>query len=195
MALSQKLDTLRLSLSCCTQRGDQNSHVLITEPDRSATLKKVTLCAQPGDWFSFNPDKGRKSRGGAALMSPLLSTERDFAHHRACDCVVFALRDGKLTVLYIDLKSGDSGGYEKQFKSTKQFVRYALGLLNEFHGHVFPSKDERYVILQHAKSVSINKMATTAKSCNLTQSQPSKPYKRRVKNGDFLYLAELLGSD
>jgi len=189
MALSAELDQLRESFSCCTYRGDQHTHVLIAEHDKLAKLRKVTLNAPNGDWFSFDPDNGR---GRKALMSPLLATGRAHDHHRACDCVVLVRRNGKLTALYIDLKSGDPTGYSGQFKSTRQFVRYALGLLAEFHGHQLELIEERYVVLFGGKPALINKTTTVPKSAKIGKTQPGKPYKREVPNPCQLYLKELL---
>ena len=189
MALSMAMEGLHASLSCCTARGDQHTHVLIQEHDAQATLKKVSLYAPNGDWFSFGPDKGR---GKTALMSPLLATGGAHAHHRACDCVVMILRDGKLTVLYIELKSGNPSGYSGQFRSTRQFVRYALGLLKEFHGHVLPLAEERYVVLHSGKSALLNKTPTVPRTGKIGATQPEKPYKREVPNPGRLYLKELL---
>lgn len=52
MALSVELEKLNTSLSCCTYRGDQHTHVIIEEQDLLAKLKKVTLIAPNGNWFS-----------------------------------------------------------------------------------------------------------------------------------------------
>lgn len=191
MALSAELDDLCASLSCCTYRGDQHEHVLINEQDTSAKLRKVTLSAKNGDWFSFDPDKGR-AVGKERLMSPLLSVGKAHDHHRACDCVVMIRREGRLTVLYIDLKSESAKGYETQFKSTRQFVRYALGLLDEFHGHRLLPDEERYVILCGGKPALINKTTTAPKPEKLGKTEPHKPYKRKVTNHATLYLRELL---
>jgi hypothetical protein len=191
MALSAELDALRTSLSCCTFWGDQHTHVIIDEQDVLAKLRKVTLVASSGDWFSFDPDKGR-AVGKERLMSPLLSVGKTHDHHRACDCVVLIRREGRLAVLYIDLKSGSTKGYEGQFKSTRQFVRYALGLLKEFYGHALSPDEERYVILCGGKPASINKTTTVPKFERLGKTQPDKPYKREVANRARLYLKELL---
>lgn len=189
MALSAEMEKLHASLSCCTYRGDQHAHVLVEDHDAHAKLKKVTLIAPNGDWFSFDPDRGR---GKKALMSPLLATGSTHDHHRACDCVVMLIRDGKLTVLYIELKSGNPSGYSGQFKSTRQFVRYALGLLEEFHGHTLPLAEERYVVLHGGKPVLLNKTPTVAKTGKIGTTQPDRPYKREVPNPGKLYLKELL---
>lgn len=189
MALSKEQDALRASLSCSTYRGDQHTHVLIEEHDDLAKLKKVILKAPNGDWFSFDPDNGR---GKKALMSPLLATGKEHDHHRSCDCVVLIRRDGKLIALYIDLKSENPTGYSGQFKSTRQFVRYALGLLTEFYGHSLTLAEERYVVLYGGKPALINKTTTVPKTEKIGKTQPDKPYKREVPNACSLYLKELL---
>ena len=189
MALSAEQDALRSSLSCCTYRGDMHTHVLIEEHDILAKLKKVTLIAPNGDWFSFDPDKGR---GRNALISPLLATGKMHDHHRACDCVVLVRRAGRLIALYIDLKSEAPKGYAGQFKSTRQFVRYALGLLAEFHGYSLGLAEERYVVLYGGKQALINKTTTAPKLEKIGKTQPDRPYKRNVPNHCNLYLKELL---
>lgn len=187
--LSVELEALRASLSCGTYRGDQHTHVLIEEHDAQAKLRKVTLQAATGDWFSFDPDSGRCKTG---LMSPLLTTGKQHDHHRACDCVVLIRRNGELTALYLDLKSGNPVGYSGQFKSTRQFVRYALGLLAEFHGHALTLTEERYVVLYGGKPAPINKTPTVPKMNRIDKTQPDKPHKREVSHPCRLYLKELL---
>jgi hypothetical protein len=190
MALSVDLQRLHDSLSCCTYNGGQHNHILIKETDVSAKLKNVTLIAPPGDWFSFDPDKGR---GTPALMSNLLAAGVGHSHHRACDCVVIINRNGNLTVLYIDLKSGSPSKYSGQFKSTKQFVRYLIGLFKEFHGMDFKLELERYVILHGGKPALINKTTTVPKLENIRATSPEKPYMRELPQPARLFLKELLG--
>lgn len=180
------LEKLHDSLSCTGYRGDQHTHILIEETDRLATLKKVTLSAPNGDWFSFAPDKGR---GKAAQMSPLLATGPQHDHHRACDSVIMVCRQGRLHVLYIDLKSGNPDGYAGQFKSTRQFVSYALGLLAEFHGEAFVGPEERYVVLYGGKKPLLDKKTTVPQT---KKTRPNAAFKREVANGARLYLKELL---
>lgn len=189
MTLSAQLRSLQDSLSCCTYNGAQHTHVLISETDPSAKLKSVTLIAPAGDWFSFDPDKGR---GKAAQMSPLLATGAAHDHHRACDCVILVNRDGKLTALYVDLKSGNPIGYAGQFKSTRQFVRYALGLLEDFHNTKFTLTEERFVVLFGGKPALLQKTTTVPKLERLGKTRPDKPHKREVPQPAKLYLKELL---
>jgi hypothetical protein len=189
MGLTAQLQKLHDSLSCCTYNGAQHTHVLIKETDPAAKLKSVTLSAPAGDWFSFDPDKGR---GKAAQMSPLLATGAAHDHHRACDCVIFINRGGQLVVLYVDLKSGNPVGYSGQFKSTRQFVRYVLGLLAEFHGTHLPLAEERFVVLYGGKPALLNKTTTVPKLEKIGKTQPDKPHKREVSQPAKLYLKELL---
>lgn len=189
MALTAELQQLYDSLSCCTYNGGQHTHVLIKETDPAAKLKNVTLIATAGDWFSFNPDTGR---GREAQMSPLLATGATHDHHRACDCVILVNQGGKLIALYIDLKSGNPVGYSGQFKSTRQFVRYALGLLEEFHGTKFSLAEERFVVLYGGKKALLSKTTTVPKFEKLGKTQPDKPHKREVPEPAKLYLKELL---
>jgi hypothetical protein len=189
MALSANLDKLRASLSCCTYNGSQHTHVLIKESDVLAKLRKVTLTAPSGDWFAFDPDAGR---GGAKLMSPLLAAGAGHDHHRACDCVVVIARDARLTVIYIDMKSGSPKGYAGQFKSTRQFVRYALGLQQEFQNVQWPTLDERFVILFGGHTPLLNKQTTVSKPLAAGVTRPDAPIKREVPNGATVRLKEFL---
>lgn len=192
--LSNGMDKLKSSLSCITYNGAQHTNILIKEDGLAAMLNKVTLKVANGDWISLNPDKGSKCKNidatcRAVVMSPLLAIG-NHDHHRACDCVVVVNRNGNLTVVYIDLKSGNPNGYAGQFKSTRQFMRYTLGLIEEFHQVKLSIADERYVILYGGKSTSLNKTPTIPK---MDKSQPNNPYKREVNNLATLYLKELLG--
>lgn len=183
------MEKLYESLSCVTYRGDQHTHILIEETDRLAALKNVTLSVPNGDWISFAPDKGR---GKPPKMSPLLSVGPGHDHHRACDSVIMVYKQGRLHVLYIDLKSGNPEGYAGQFKSTRQFVGYALGLLKEFHGETFTGLEERYVILYGGKKPLLDKKTTVPQTKKIGRTRPDSAYKREVANGVKLFLKELL---
>lgn len=189
MALSAATSMLLTSLSCSTTNGAQHTHVLIEESDALATLRKVRLLAPHGDWIAFNPDKGR---GRARQMSALLATGPGHDHHRACDCVVVVNRGDRLTVLYIDLKSGNPRGYVGQFKSTRQFVKYWLGLAEEFHALQWRHVEERYVVLFGGKPAPINKRPTVQKMGIVGPGRPDQAAKREVQDGATLYLKQLL---
>ena len=88
MALSAELDALHATLSCCTYRGDQHTHVLIEEHDDLASLKKVTLDLPNGDWFSFDPDRGRAVGKKERLMSPLLSVGNNTYARSGYGCIL-----------------------------------------------------------------------------------------------------------
>jgi hypothetical protein len=196
MALSVELDNLKNSLSCVTYNGAQHTHVLIEENEPAASLTKVTLHAPPGDWFSFSPDDGRKckrldKKSNLIVMSPLLAIGVH-DHHCACDAVVLVRREEKLTVLYIDLKSGRPNAYSKQFKSTRQFVRYALALLTEFYAQKLPIVEERFIILHGGKGPLLNKTTTVPKVEAIGKTTPENAYKRHVPDKARLHLKELL---
>lgn len=195
--LSPAMERLKESLACCEYNGAQHTDILVEENSLEAALRKVRIIAPNGDWLSFNPDEGRKcsrihrAANGVVLMSPLLTID-GHDHHRACDSVVVVRRNGKLTIIYIDLKSGNPVGYAGQFKSTRQFVRYALGLLEEFHGEKLDIEQERYVILHGGKPALLNKRPTVPKAGRLGRSAPDAAYKREVTNPATIYLKELL---
>jgi len=187
--LNPRMDTLCSMLSCITARGDQHTHVRIEETDRNAQLKSITLEASPGDWFAFAPGKGR---GKMAQMSPLLIADAIHRHHCACDAVVLTLQNRSLVAVYIDLKSGNPHGYSAQFKSTRQFVRYALGLLEEFHGVCLGELRERYVIFYGGRNSLLDKRPTVPQRASVSNSRPDSAHKRQVANGTRLYLREFL---
>jgi hypothetical protein len=196
--LTDEMVKLKDSLSCTTANGAQYDHIQIKEADETATLKTVTLKVGQGDWFSFSPDEGRKCKRihpgcHAVVMSPLLTMSHAHDHHRACDCVVVINSGGQLTLVYIELKSGNPVSFQGQFKSTRQFVRYALGLLEEFHQKKLEIAEERYVVLFGGKPRLINKTPSIAKFKKITKSKPGAALKREVSNAARLYLKELLG--
>jgi hypothetical protein len=162
---------------------------LIEESEPQATLRKVTLQARSGDWFSFDPDRGR---GRPALMSPLLATTPEHSHHRACDCVVLILRKNRLVAVYFELKSGIRSDYSTQFQSTRQFLRYAVGLLKEFHHADLEISEERYVVLHGGKAPPIDKRTTVPKREAIGRTTPNRAHKREVRDRERLYLKEFL---
>ena len=185
------LQALKNTLACVPYSGDQHTGVKIKEGDPSAKLKTVNILAPNGDWFVFDPDKGR---GKAALMSPLLAVGGGHQHHRACDAVIVVLTNGVLRLIFIDLKSASPSGYSGQFQSTRQFTRYLLGLLSEFHGLSFPSVEERFVLFHtsDAKKVLLNKKPTVLSCKNRPSCDPKRPQKELVQDGVTLYLKQLL---
>lgn len=187
MSLSAPLLYLHDSLTCCKYRGDQHSDLIIEEGDSQAELKKVTIRYRNGDWFSFDPDKGR---GKASQMSALLVPGEKFSHHRACDAVILVRRENGLSAIYFDMKSGNPVGYSGQFKSTRQFVRYAIGLLNDLTDHTLELTEERFVVLYGGKPLSLNKKPTIP--TRVSRTEPNLAHKREVPNNASLFLAEFL---
>lgn len=185
------LQTLKNTLACVSYSGDMHTGAKIKENDPSAKLKTVNIVAPNGDWFVFDPDKGR---GKAALMSPLLAVGSSHQHHRACDAVIVVLKDGVLRLIFIDLKSASPSGYSGQFQSTRQFARYLLGLLNEFHALSFQSVEERFVLFHtsDARKVLLNKKPTVFSCRNRPSCDPKSPQKELVQDGVSIYLKQLL---
>lgn len=182
---------LKSTLACVAYSGDQHTGAKIKERDPSAKLRTVNILAPNGDWFVFDPDKGR---GKAALMSPLLAVNGGHQHHRACDAVIVVFKDQKLRLIFIDLKSDSPSGYSGQFQSTRQFARYLLGLISEFHALSFPSIEERFILFHtsNAKKVLFNKKSTIFSCKNRPSCDPKRPQKELVPDGVTIYLKQLL---
>lgn len=195
--LSPDVQKLLSMISRVNYNGAQHTNIIIEENDSSAQLRKIKINAPNGNWFVFDPDEGRKCkyikpRTNLVIMSPLLKIG-EYEHHKACDAVIVIKRDSELTVLYIDLKSGNPQGYSGQFKSTRQFVRYALGLLEEFYKEKLTISNERYFIFYGGKpKTSINKKPFTPEFKNLRSSKPDDACKLEVSNNEILYLKALL---
>lgn len=181
------------SLACVDYSGDRHTDAIIKEAAPSAQLKTVNIHASNGDWFVFNPDKGR---GKPPKMSPLLKVGEAHQHHRACDAVIVVLKDGVLRIVFIELKSGSprAGDYVKQFQSTRQFSKYLLGLLGEFHELYFQEVEERFILFHTGKTnkVLINKKPTSWSSKSSSSIDPKTPQKELVNDGVTIYLKQLL---
>ena len=158
--LTPELEKLKNSLNCVSYNGVQHTDILIKENDKSASLKKVKLTYTTGNWFSFNPDKGSIK----GKISTLLSNFEEYSPHRACDCVIVIDDNTKLKIIYIDLKSGNPIGYAGQFKSTRQFMRYAVGLINDFFDADLDISQEHFVIFFDQNSLPLRKRTTTLSS-------------------------------
>lgn len=189
--MNPALQSLKNTLAHVTYSGNQHTGIKIKETDPTAQLKTVNILAPNGDWFVFDPDKGR---GRTALMSPLLAAGSNHQHHRACDAVIIVLKESVLRLIFIDLKSASPSGYSGQFQSTRQFARYLLGLLNEFYGLSFQSVEERFVLFHTAKGrkVLLNKKPTVFACKNKPSCDPKAPQKELVDDGVTLYLKQLL---
>lgn len=189
--MTPALQALKNMLACVTYSGDQHSNAQIKENDPSAHLKTVNIQAPNGDWFVFAPDKGR---GRPAKMSPLLIVGGDYQHHRACDAVIAVLKGDILQLIFIDLKSSAPGGYAGQFQSTRQFARYLLGLLEEFHEYKFQQVEERFILFHTAKTkkILLNKTPSLLTCQHKPSSDPRKPQKEVVTDGVTLYLKQLV---
>ncbi|MBI3775454.1 MAG: hypothetical protein HY273_07865 [Gammaproteobacteria bacterium] len=190
--MNPALRTLMDSLACVDYSGDRHTDAIIKEAAPSAQLKTVNIRASSGDWFIFNPDKGR---GKQSKMSALLSVGGGHQHHRACDAVIVVLKDGVLRTVFIELKSGSprAGDYVKQFQSTRQFAKYLLGLLDEFHEIRF-QQEERFILLHTTKTkkILLDKKPTYQGGNKSFSKDPKNPHKELVNDGVTIYLKQLL---
>lgn len=183
--LTPELERLKKSLNCVSYNGVQHTDILIKENDKSASLKKVTLKYTTGNWFCFNPDKGSIK----GKISTLLSNFEEYSPHRACDCVIVVADNKNLKIIYIDLKSGNPIGYAGQFKSTRQFMRYAVGLINDFFDDGIEIVKEHFVIFFDQNSLPLRKQTTTLSS---KQTKPDDACKFPVLNNSEYKLDILL---
>ncbi|WP_374334607.1 hypothetical protein [Leeia sp.] len=187
MSLSEPMEKLLSTFYDFTARSDQHTHINIKEKQDNAKLRNVTLVAKDfQNWFSFTPETGE------GVMSPLLAKGKEHKHHCSCDCVIFVNFSDRLGVIYIDLKSKSPNGAASQFKSTRQFIKYVLELLNEFHGIRFPAMTEGYLVL-YGGSHSINKAPTVPKWPKGGISTPDSPITISIPDNFALSLKTILG--
>lgn len=189
MALSEEMELIKKSLTCATYNGAQHTDIKIIEPAENSDLRNVTLEYISGDWISFDPDRGRCAK---KRMSALLTADDKHNHHRACDCVALINNKNDLTVIYIDMKSGNPKGYANQFKSTRQFVQYLVGLTNEFHDKSLKIAKEKYVVLWGGKQANMQKMPTIPQRKEDEGNLPDRPQKFAMLNGSQTFLKKFL---
>ncbi|MDO8895759.1 hypothetical protein [Nitrosomonas sp.] len=177
-------------LTCVDYSGDKHTGAKIKENDPAAKLKTVNISAPNGDWFVFYPDKGR---GKPPIMSPLLAVGGNHQHHRACDAVIVVLKEAKLKLIFIELKSASPSCYTGQFQSTRQFTRYLLGLLNEFQGISFKI-EERFILFHTPKmqKILLDKTPTYWRNTKSFSTDPKNPQKEVVQDGITIFLKQLL---
>gem|GEM_PF-1226967 len=182
-------------LSCAIVHGGSCRDLIMEEENQGAGLRKVTVVMPDGNWVGFFPDKGRKLPGMNDMMSPLL--KHDHGYNCACDCVVVFFDRKSLTIVYIEMKSlnPDSRHYVPQFQSTRQFMRYVVGLLNEFHGAGFTLEDvnEHYIVLHLAKNAPASRNASAAPKQRVVTPSAREPKRHAVVNDQRLHLRHLLG--
>ena len=192
MCLSTPLENFRKSLWSVPFSGDKHNWVVIADGSQTADLNEVTIRVGKGDWFCFFPDRapkcvvcdGHEPQHG--VMSPLLACGKEHKHHCACDAVIVHTKPEKLTVVFIELKSGRHSACD-QFKSTRQFVLYALGLLQEFGKGELEMAKESYVVFRHKHT--IDKRPTKVQS---NWESPDHPRDIRIKNGKHIDYIELI---
>ena len=193
LGLNSQLLYLKDMLECCKHSSDQHSNFQVKETGLEARLKSLTfnIGKDVEGWLMFTPDAGRCKHG---RMSNLLAAELGHHHHSACDSVVVLTSNSIWYVLYLELKSNHPTprDYTKQFKSTRQFMKYVFGLFSEFANMAVPEFNERYIVFcTGAKGKrSLDKKRTELRSKPATD--PNNPRMRTVANGDSLFLSEFI---
>ncbi len=192
------LAKLKSILTKCDYSGDKDTLILIKENDASATLKEITIDISNGDWICFMPDKilnnKKCKKCQVSGISPLLKSGKEHDHHRICDAIIFNLnlKLRQLHVIFIELKSS-GGGYEGQFKSARQFIKYLLGLLFEFNTiSSFQQNNLKETFILFQLKLFLGKTTTTRKDLRSTQTFDSTVKKIPVSNGQKIPLSTIL---
>lgn len=195
MVLTDELDVLQALLSCAEDNRERTD-VFLKEKDPIAKLKKLHLSELDNNMLVLAIDEHRKikNRQGKVLkvcMSPLFS-EQDYGHNKACDAVILRKAENGLEICYIDLKSDDPRGFEKQFKSTQCFMHYLFDLSKSLCNVEIQIIKERFVIF-HTDSNDAVGMKPKPKMRLSFQSgiTPDSPKKRAVRNGDTVRCTEI----
>lgn len=168
---SPTMDYLQSALHSVTHHcGEEGREIAIKESHPDAKLKEVCILVDgfKHPWFAFSPDT--LSQGS---MSPLLARGKDY--NKACDEVICIELEDKLAIIYIELKSSVEGNkakqtFKQQFKSTRQFMRYLLGLVREFNGIEWREGVEELYIVFH--TLSVRKTTTSS----FKESSPKTPW-------------------
>jgi len=172
--------------------GDQHTDIKVKENDPSATLRTLNIKTTNGDWFMFDPDRGR---GASKKMSPILSVGTSYEHHKACDAVILVKNCGEQYALFIELKSSSrQGGFKGQLRSTRCFLKYLLYIAEEFHSVQFPIIKERFIVFHSTKSkkTTLSKKPTIFQRTSVLLGDPNNPRKEIISDGATFYLKDLL---
>lgn len=192
------IDAIKALLRCVCADGAQVAHVLLTESQQDAKLRKLTLTKLEPGMLVLATDEGRK-QDKDICMSPLFSRNGSYDHNRACDAVLIRQEAQGISICYIELKSDKPSGYEGQFISTQCFMRYLIDLVNCLCGVEVRIARERFVVF-HTDSKDASrqgkKTTTSHKPGDATsrgkQHGPSSPLKYCVRNDCTIRWGEIL---
>lgn len=198
--MNPALDLLRQALTCVTARSDQHSHFMIKGAasfmiegaDTQVRLQSLTVTANaPGDWFVFCPEDVLTIE---KVVSPLLATGSEWSHHKVCDAVLVHLREGRLRLVYIELKSGDGRDSVDQLKSSSCFGQYLLAIARRLHGDRFAPHvqqvEERFITFTGTRPV--NRKLTRRKRALIPSNTWDNPKFVQAPRKRTLYLNQLL---
>ncbi len=196
MALTDELDAMRVLLSCIQADGCHVSHVNIEEKDELAKLKRLCLSELKPQMLVLAIDEARKVKNDKnqtlrVCMSPLFS-EQDYGHNKACDAVLLRKTEAGIEIYYIDLKSDNPSGFERQFKSSQCFMRYLFDLAKSLCNIEIQIIKERFIIF-HTDSKDASRFGLKPKTRFSPKSanKPDSPEMFCVRNGETVRCTEI----
>lgn len=185
--LTEELSHMLQRLSCSDFHGKSFSDILIKEHDQASTIKNVHIKnideGLQKDWFSFDPDRGRLGGTISNILTESVNQNhvvgtaiKDFYHHKACDQIMVINNNGKLHIIYIELKCGATG-YTYQFKSSQCLVRYIVNICNMIGGKCFEIEKERFIVFHAVPGLNSKSLSYQSQIENIKKSKPDKPHK------------------
>ena len=185
--LTEDLSHMLQRISCSSFNGKSFTDIIIKEDDEKSTIKSIHIkeieSSSPKDWFSFDPDRGRAGGTISKILSESINQSHvvgkaidNLYHHKACDQIMIINNDGKLHVIYFDLKCGATG-YNYQFKSSQCFVRYLVNICNILGNKSFEIEKERFIVFHAISSLSNKSLSFQSQIDSIKKSKPDNPHK------------------
>lgn len=185
--LTEDLSHMLQRITCSDYNGKSFSDIIIKEHDQASTIKHVHIknidAGIQKDWFSFDPDRGRKGGTITNILSEAVNPNfvvgasiANLYHHKACDQIIVINNNGKLHVIYVELKCGATG-YSYQFKSSQCLLRYIVNICNLIGGKSFEVEKERFIVFHAVSGLSNKTLSFQSNIENIKKSNPEKPHK------------------
>jgi hypothetical protein len=182
-------------LRCVNHCGEGDAY--LTETDTMAKLNKVRVTGLTSKVLVLHIDSCRKiGRGRTRLdcMSPLFRTANTGDHNRSCDFVLLEEADGgKCNLYYVEMKSTDSSGYSRQFKSTQCFLRYVREVLERLYEIKMEIGEERFILLKVKEKPGFPKKPFQHRRERSSDANaPESPYTHLLHNEEEIRYAKLI---
>jgi len=131
------------------KESDNGYSVVMTEKDRSATLRRVTVFNVPKDTILLSMQDYSEMKHGNKMKSILKPGPGIF---RCCDYVLISVYEKKIYLIFIEMKSSVAmtSGVDMQFKGASCILEYCHAIIEHFYD--MPSirlstLDTRYVFI------------------------------------------------